>query len=957
MNDNINYWSRVLSVSVFLLAHLGSAFPVLPQSGRLHSTLSHVQHPQGFFSTSRQLFDSSKGIQDDRFPDDLVTALDLVPVIDMVASYCATHRGQQALYKVVGQDDTTKRTRTQDKQGGITRQFTSRKRQLYESAIPTVTAASFSSDEHDTAHELNKDSKSTIYTTDISTSPIQISPIASSVNEMIDMYRFVDEASQYLKEEGPGQNKMFPPIYPIDATNGPFDMTNRRGRVNSDDDDFLQFTTAKDDGWTLEHVLQADQVIAKLISLYDWSTRLDDDKESTSLLKAMIMGTSSGMNTSCGIDIDRLTKVWSIIHDTVEIVRVRTLTDAWGQTTYQFRLRNAKFPILNILRDRCELLHDDIAQSKGTSSKRKEQELNDMEQELLRKELEIKAGLIQAIHSVRRAIDHGLDILAKIDVIFAKSAFGINMGAEVMSMEEAILSNSERQTIRIEKFVHPLLGQRNDANVVPIDLVLGDNYQALIISGSNGGGKSVAMKSFGLVSVLAKLGVPIIANSIESIRFFDEILVSVGDYQNVERGESTYISQLLRHSALIDRVALNRDKSYLVLLDELGTGTEEAPGGAIGQAVVEKLMETKSCLIVATTHSPILKAWSFNDVNVGSAAVLLQRTDNEMKDHQWNMRPSYRLQYGCIGESYALGAASRCLPQEIVSRAATILDQNSVNTNDGAVTTNLSYNVALTNSLEKQLEMATALALETEEKLQEIASIQSGMMSLANAYDRHLSRLEQRIELCYQSLQNEEESDETDVSVHVLGKTLSELRIVRSTVKREQDILRERGLKRLRDDDELSINQSVVVIDNSSPWNGNTGTITTPNKLSEAQQQLLSAMDVVVVFSDSPWSDIQIDTNIVVDDQSFMFRKEPIVFKRYQLAIWDYNNFWDNDKHVVDDKYASIADTNRKLRGILTKLQSVSTPPKRKIPPSTTKSSQFTSSRERKSAKKKNKKK
>jgi hypothetical protein len=161
----------------------------------------------------------------------------------------------------------------------------------------------------------------------------------------------------------------------------------------------------------------------------------------------------------------------------------------------------------------------------------------------------------------------------------------------------------------------------------------------------------------------------------------------------------------------------------------------------------------------------------------------------------------------------------------------------------------------------------------------------------------------------------------------------------------------------LRDDDELSINQSVVVIDNSSPWNGNTGTITTPNKLSEAQQQLLSAMDVVVVFSDSPWSDIQIDTNIVVDDQSFMFRKEPIVFKRYQLAIWDYNNFWDNDKHVVDDKYASIADTNRKLRGILTKLQSVSTPPKRKIPPSTTKSSQFTSSRERKSAKKKNKKK
>lgn len=931
---------------VCIISTLAYGFPLRPQ----FSLLPHLAQVQGT-QTSLCLSQSLNGVKNelnDRFPDDLIAALDLAPVIDMVAAYCGTYRGQQALYRVVGQDDATKSLRTIDKRG-ILEQSTSRKRQIYDSVISTSNG--HVPEDNDAALFVNENSRSTTYATELSTSDIRISPIASSANEARDMYRLVFEAARYLDGGGTSSsNRNFPPIYPIDATNGPFDLASRKSKVNSDDDDFLQFTTAKDDRWTLEHVMQADQVIAKLISLYDWSVRSDDDHETASIIKTLSIGSSNANND--GIDINRLTKVWSSIHDTVEIVRVRTLTDAWGQTTYQFRLRNQKFPILNILRDRCELLQDEILQSKGTASKRREQELYDMQQELSRKELEIKVGLIQAIHSVRNVIDRGLDILANVDVIFAKAAFGINMGAEVASIDEAISSN--KGFVQIEKFIHPLLGRRNDAAVVPIDLVLGKDYQSLIISGSNGGGKSVAMKSFGLVSVLAKLGIPIVANSISSIQYFDEILVSVGDYQNVERGESTYISQLMRHSTLIDQVASNEDKSYLVLLDELGTGTEEAPGGAIGQAIVETLMETKSCLVVATTHSPIIKAWSFNDIHVGSAAVLLQSTENG-KDDQWNRRPSYQLQYGCIGESYALGAASRCLSEGIVARAAAILDHNQINTIAG-VASNLSYNAAITKSLEKQLDLATERALEAEEKLRDATIIQCAMMSLANAYDRHLSRLEQRIEMCYQSLRKEE-VDDAEVTEHVLGKTLSELRIVRTTVKREQDILRERGLKRLRDDDELSINQSVVVIDISSPWNGNTGTVTTTAELSDAQQSLLSPMDVVVVFSDVPWNDIQIDTVSITNDISIMFRTEPVVFKRYQLAIWDYNNFWENDKQMLDDKYASIADANRKLRGIMTKLQSVSTTPKRKIPVSSSnaKSSQPTSSRERKSAKKKSK--
>jgi hypothetical protein len=117
-----------------------------------------------------------------------------------------------------------------------------------------------------------------------------------------------------------------------------FDLASRRNKFNSDDDDFLQFTTAKDDRW---NVIQADQVISKLISLYDWSGRVDG-LETTSVIKSPAICSSTANN--CGIDINRLTKVWSSIHDTVEIVRVRTLTNRWGKTTYQFRIRNQRFP-------------------------------------------------------------------------------------------------------------------------------------------------------------------------------------------------------------------------------------------------------------------------------------------------------------------------------------------------------------------------------------------------------------------------------------------------------------------------------------------------------------------------------------------------------------------------------------------------------------------------------------
>jgi DNA mismatch repair protein MutS2 len=107
------------------------------------------------------------------------------------------------------------------------------------------------------------------------------------------------------------------------------------------------------------------------------------------------------------------------------------------------------------------------------------------------------------------------------------------------------VSARQGRTIHVDQFIHPLL-QLKAAAAVPIDLWLGNessSQAALIISGANGGGKTLSMKSFGLVCVMAKLAIPIVSSSIPVVDFFDEILVSVGDYQDIEDGESTFTAR------------------------------------------------------------------------------------------------------------------------------------------------------------------------------------------------------------------------------------------------------------------------------------------------------------------------------------------------------------------------------------------------------------------------------
>jgi DNA mismatch repair protein MutS2 len=147
------------------------------------------------------------------------------------------------------------------------------------------------------------------------------------------------------------------------------------------------------------------------------------------------------------------------------------------------------------------------------------------------------------------------------------------------------------------------------------------------------------MKSFGLVGQMVKLGLPIPIRTDERpvVGFFDQIITALGDRQSVTSGQSTFMAQLSTFATTLESLEGKGSDQTLVLLDELGSGTESDGGGAIGQAVLEHMLESRSCRIVATTHSPRLKALSFDDDRFACATVLLE-------ENTGLRLPSYRLE-------------------------------------------------------------------------------------------------------------------------------------------------------------------------------------------------------------------------------------------------------------------------------------------------------------------------
>jgi len=409
-------------------------------------------------------------------------------------------------------------------------------------------------------------------------------------------------------------------------------------------------------------------------------------------------------------------------------------------------------------------------------------------------------------------------------------------------------------------------------------------------------------------------------------------------------------SQLQQQQQQQQQQKEGNETSHLVLLDELGTGTDPESGGAVAQAVLEELI-AKSCRVVVTTHLPRLKALSYDDDNIGCAAVLL-----DYSDQSTFQRPSFRLEYGLIGESHALGAASRCvpsLPESVLSRASDLMDDIDETEQNG---THKSYIQALTSSMEEQLERSKVATVSLENDAADSTRCRQAMVSLARSYECHLDRRLESLESTFRKLKaNGELSD-----YELVGQMLSELKAVRKKVVSQEEELAAKGLRVLPLNHALSPGESVVIV-SQGEWEGMTAKVVSDGS-SAGDSSSLGPNQVLVrpSFSLHAWDDVVLtDTNPMAD--------RALIFQRQEIAIWYTDSIYDDDKTFQSKPATSISNSKQRINSLLSTLDSVSaknTGSRRKATTSNATSKKggnksgktFTSSRQRKAANKKAKK-
>jgi DNA mismatch repair protein MutS2 len=279
--------------------------------------------------------------------------------------------------------------------------------------------------------------------------------------------------------------------------------------------------------------------------------------------------------------------------------------------------------------------------------------IRELEAEERREKIRILMDFADFVRPDLEELKEAYRVLGIFDFIRAKALFALDTGAIVPRVENEC-------RVEWERAVHPLLQRtlkKQGKSIIPLDITLNEKQRILLISGPNAGGKSVCLKTVGLLQYMLQCGVPVPVSEVSRFGIFDHLFIDIGDEQSIEDDLSTYSSHLLHMKHFIR----NSNGRTLLLIDEFGTGTEPMIGGAIAEAVLHRLNDNGAFGVI-TTHYTNLKQFADSAEGIVNGAMLFDRQ---------HLQPLYKLQIGIPGSSFAIEIARKIgLSEEVIREAS-----------------------------------------------------------------------------------------------------------------------------------------------------------------------------------------------------------------------------------------------------------------------------------------------
>ena len=321
----------------------------------------------------------------------------------------------------------------------------------------------------------------------------------------------------------------------------------------------------------------------------------------------------------------------------------------------------------------------------------------------------ILANLSSVSFNYDKEINDNFNNLISLDIICAKALYAKELDAYKPKINELGI-------IDIKKAKHPLIDQNK---CVPIDLKLGRDYDAIIITGPNTGGKTVAIKTCGLLTLMMQAGMLVPVDEGSEMAVFDNVFADIGDEQSIEQSLSSFSAHMKKVINILDKMTPNS----LVLLDELGSGTDPKEGSNIAISIVEYLLNFKAKVIV-TTHYADLKAFAYDKENIINASVEFDTN---------TLKPTYKLLLGVPGRSNAITIARSLGLSEIIIRRSQELNEASKTDLSSMLSKLDDQNTKLSEEIKHYEESNQTLS-------EKIEKVRQREIELEKEYDLHISK-------------------------------------------------------------------------------------------------------------------------------------------------------------------------------------------------------------------------